>query len=379
MKQCMILLVTIATAAAAGQTRDAGPRVAAEAAPVATLRLRPAAAAASAIPTLGEVLDLSGADEALLLQLSDQPLFTKAPAGPEATVTHVDVAQRLRELRVNPARVLVGGAARCRISLPLPEPPAGPAPAREQPTAAGPASDRTHGNSESVGTVAGETSLAGILRQHILDELRGGGGTVDVAFERAGADFLELTSPPWEFAVRSVGNEKLGARELSVTLRRDGRVERAVRIGVRVTMVKPVVVARRPLNAGATIRADDLALEERLFDGRSEPGADAIEPLVGQQVRKFIPAGSMVRAGELQRVDLVKRARPVTVLSEAGGVQLRVSGVALESGTFGEMVRVRLGEGRREAREIRCQVTGVGTVRMPPAGPAATVVARGTR
>lgn len=378
MTRWAILLVTVAmVAAAAGQTRSAEPRPtpdaaqpAADAAPVVALRLRPQAASSTDVPTLAEVLDLSGADEALITQLADQPVFVKAPGGAEATVTHQEIGQRLRALRVNPARVLLGGARACRIALPLPEPPA--------------AAPREHDSAALVEATApaaatGDATLADHLRTHVMDELRGQGGAVDVAFERAGMDFLELTSPPWEFAIRSVGSDKLGARELSVTLRRDGRVERAVRIGVRVTMVKPVVVARRPLNAGATLRADDLVLEERLFDGRNEPGADALEPLVGQQVRKFIPAGSMVRPGDLQQVDLVKRSRPVTVLSDVGGVQLRVSGVALDSGTFGETVRVRLGEGRRDVREIRCQVTGVGTVRMLSAGPAATVVAKGTR
>lgn len=376
MKRWAILIAAVVTAAAAGQVRNAEPRPAAETAPVITLRLRPTASAGTALPTLAEVLDLSSADEALLAQLADQPVFAKAPAGAEATVTHAQIAQRLRDLRVNPARVLLGGAALCRITLPLPQQPDEPTRAREQ-SATG-AAERARDESATAES-ASETTLAARLRQHVLDELRSGGGTVDVAFERAGTEFLELTSPPWDFAIRSVGSEKLGARELSVTLRRNGRVERALRIGVRVTVVRPVVVARRPLNAGATIRADDLALEERLFDGRNEPGAEAIEPLVGQQVRKFVPAGSMVRPADLQQVDLVKRSRPVTVLSDAGGVQLRVSGVALDSGTFGDTVRVRLGEGRREAREIRCQVTGVGTVRMLSAGPAATVVAKGTR
>jgi flagella basal body P-ring formation protein FlgA len=270
-------------------------------------------------------------------------------------VTHAQIVRRLEELRVNMARVLVCGAAECRISL-LAEAAAPQA----APAAATGAGSQWQGAQDAA---QGPQTLADVLRERVQRELREQ-GRAEVEFERAGGEFLALTSPPWEFSVRSSDSGKLGLREFSVALRRDGRTQRTVKIGANVKALRRVLVARKPLSVGACIREDDLAAEERLFESGAEDGFGEPAALVGQQVQRFVPAGEMLRRGDVKAVDLVQRSRPVTVIGAGGGVSLQVTGIAIDAGGYGETVRVRLGESRKEQREVRGVVTGIATVRI---------------
>jgi len=132
----------------------------------------------------------------------------------------------------------------------------------------------------------------------------------------------------------------------------------------QVHLVQPVVVALRPLSIGTFVRPDDVGLETRVFEQTASLGIRQVEAIVGQQVKRFIPAGELVQADALKPVDMVVRSRPVTVTGTEGPVQLRLTGVALDSGGYGEMVRVRLGDARRDKQVLRGVVTGMGAVRL---------------
>lgn len=321
---------------------------------VVNLKLRGRAQFSGQTVLLGDVLTLDGADEALVRRIADQPVCANPGEVPPTVVTHDQVARRLGELGVNLARVLLAGAARCDI-------------VRAPTTPAGQQSDA---RSESgllrplagPGTSCGAT-LADALRRHVSAELKDL-GTAQVTFERAGQDFLQLTSPPWDFQITSRGREKLGLREFHVVIRGAGQTQRTVTVFARVRVARRVVVTLAPLNPGNFIRPDDVALETREFDQAANLGLGNLEEVIGQQVKRFVPKGELVQKDAVRVADLVVRARPVTVTNEGAGVQVRLSGTALDSGTFGDTVRVRLGDARREKQILRGIVSGLGTVRL---------------
>jgi len=72
----------------------------------------------------------------------------------------------------------------------------------------------------------------------------------------------------------------------------------------------------------------------------------------------------MVRRGDLKAVDLVRASRPVTVLGGAAGISAQVTGTAVDSGTYGDTVWVRLGNAPRDRRTVRGVVEGIATVRL---------------
>jgi len=322
--------------------------LAADAVAPAKLAIRPSASVYGETPTLAHVLNVFESESQLHSLLRSQAI----PAEPGTTtiVTYEQIMQRLSAVGLNPARVLLTGAAACRLSV-----AADPTPKQRE---------QELNDKLPVQVPASERTLAQLLREHVNRELASLGGTVELEFDRASAPFLELTAPPWEFVIHAKGRQKLGLRELDVAIRREGRLHRAVDVAARVRLVKPVLVAKKPLNVGTFVEADAIELQERVFDREQDIGLERLEQALGHRVVRFVPAGQMVRAADLKAVELVQRSRPVTVLGAGPGVQVRLSGIALDNGCLNDVVRVRLGDSRRTQRVLAGVVTGPGTVRV---------------
>lgn len=319
---------------------------------VSRLKLREQALVYGPTVTLGDVLCFADADEQLIAALADQPVVAEEPVPERLVIRHADISSRLRELGVNPARVLVGGALKCEVTRRVP-------------------AGATEGAAEGTPLFVepkpeareGATTLAQVIQQHVNNEVADL-GVAEVKFERAGEELLRLTTPPWEFVVSSAGSETLGMREFRVVIRKDGQVQRRVKVFAQVSLRRTVVVAERPLNPGNFVRHEDVRTETRVFGPGEETGVAELDSVIGQQVKRFIPPDKMVSAAALTTVDLVRRSRPVTVVGASEQVQIRLTGVAQDSGGYGDTVRVRLGNSRRDRKVLRGVVTGLGTVRL---------------
>ncbi|MGD8453441.1 MAG: flagellar basal body P-ring formation chaperone FlgA [Phycisphaerae bacterium] len=344
----MLGIILIAAALGTGQAADPSPT------DVVSLKLRPQALVWGEQVTFDDVLLFQPARSSLRQAVGGQSLSVPEGGASTVAVTHEQIERRLRELGVDLGGVLLGGAMSCQVTLRPPQ----PAEVILAPAAL---------EAEN-GVLAGAGTLAEALRRHVTDELSGLGGTPELEFEQAARQFLDLTSPPFEFSIRGQGAARLGLREYRVILRRDGRTVRAVSVFVRVRLSKEVVVARRPLNVGSFVRREEIALEARLFEREEDIGPDRLEQVVGQQVAQFVPADQMVARGDLKAVELVQRSRPVKVLSSGRNVQVHLTGTALDNGNYGDAVRVRLGDARRSRTILRGIVTGVGTVQVMEEG-----------
>jgi flagella basal body P-ring formation protein FlgA len=304
------------------------------------------------------VLDTSDVSRVVAEAARATPLFVTPPNTSEFEVTHQHVRTRLEQAGVNLAHVLLTGAAQCSVTV-LPEETTDPvaADARQQRP---PLVRQRH----SVASSRSNLTLADVVRNQLQQEFHKLGGDIDVRFERSAAQYVDLTTPPYEFVVRSRGSRTLGMREFQVTIRQDGEVQRTVPMFARVRLLKDVIVARGPLNIGSFIKPEDVDLERRVFENVDEVGLDSVGAAVGQQLKRYVPEGEMVSGNDLKPVDLVKRSRPVNIIGGQAGISTRVTGYALESGTYGETVNVRIGDRRDNYRVVRGEVTGVGTVRM---------------
>ncbi len=321
----------------------------------ASLTLRSRALVTSPAFTLGDILIFDEADDATRAELAALPALTEPAGAPAVDVTHAQVSERLTALGVNMSRVLLGGAAACRVEILPSAAPAEPDSTPQLETGA-PTPRRSSAMTDAPRT------LADLLRERIARDLNALGGAPDVEFETAARDFLELREPPFEFSIHGPRDARLGLREYQVTIRRDGRTQRTVRISAQVRLLRKVAVAAKPLNVGTTLRLEHLAIRERLFEDAAPPELGDPGALVGQQVQRYLNAGDLLTPDALEPRDLVLRSRPVTVIG-GGAVQINVSGIALDTGRLGDSVRVRLGDGRQR-REIRGTVSGVGTVRI---------------
>ncbi len=112
-------------------------------------------------------------------------------------------------------------------------------------------------------------------------------------------------------------------------------------VPVRVDLPQTVLVARRALEAGHTLTADDLSAVER---SRSSlpPGAEADSSLVVGQVLRFsVAAGQPIVQGMLTGPQLVRSGQSVDLVAIGPGVRLVALGQAMADGRVGQPVLVR--------------------------------------
>ncbi len=355
--RCLITLLFVATGFIAARAAD-GP------ADASRLLLRAHATAAGPTFRFSDVLSFAQADPRLVEQIADQPVLPGAGAATKATITHEQVVNRLNDLGVNLARVLVSGALQCDVTFGAAAPAVHPQAHPAMTVAADPDAAAPLLRASAPQPGKGERTLADVVRDHVGRELAPLGEVAELRFERASQDYLGLTTPPWEFTVTSVGADKLGLREFRVVVRRDGRAQQTLHLTGQVRVSRRIVVAQRPLGIGNVVRREDLALEERVFDHEGALGLARVEEAVGQEVKRFVPSGEMVQPEALRARPLVRRAQPVTITGASDSVQVHLTGEALDAGGYGDTVRVRIGDSRRRPQVLRGVVTGVGAVRL---------------
>ena len=187
-------------------------------------------------------------------------------------------------------------------------------------------------------------------------------GTADVVFDQTSEQILDLASPPYEFRVRRLRGSPLGMTPLEVDVIVGGRAVQTVPLVVQVTLIRRVVVARRSINQGATIRAVDLGFTEMSFTRLDKLGVIDVSRVIGQRCKRFVPAGTLIAMSMIESVPLVQRGQLVTVTSEVGRIKVTTTAKASETGLLGEVITLRAVDNKRV--EFDGVVVGPGAVRI---------------
>lgn len=132
-----------------------------------------------------------------------------------------------------------------------------------------------------------------------------------------------------------------------------------VYVPVRVRREADVVVLARPVRSDEPIGPQHLAVQRR--DVGQEAGTVVADPAVavGRRLRKAMPAGAMLTADDLGDEAALRRGDPVTLVSRAGGMEVRMNGRALGPARMGSTVSV---ENTGSRRIIRGRLVGPGVV-----------------
>ncbi|MCZ6698921.1 MAG: flagellar basal body P-ring formation chaperone FlgA, partial [Planctomycetota bacterium] len=137
-----------------------------------------------------------------------------------------------------------------------------------------------------------------------------------------------------------------------------------VPVVAEVTLLRDVVVARKPINRGQTIVGRHVRIDERRFDDLSKVGITELSAVIGKQSRRFVRQGQMLSDDSVEIPATVLRGESVTIWHRGSGLQIKTSGKALEAGRLGSRIRVRRDGARRSAEIIDATVTGPGTVEL---------------
>lgn len=270
-------------------------------------------------------------------------LIARAPAaGSTDLISMTAVRQLLHETGVNLATTRLQGASRCAVHRPH-KPQHTLPPAAVLPSGA---------DDKSILT------LHKLIRREVFRSLgESFDGQVELSMSGPAKAMLELTTPPYQFDIRAVGTRSKGPLEFEVTAHSAVDPPRTEQLSVFTRLIEHVVVAVRNINQGEIIKAEDVEQQDHVFTRPDQIGVGSLTAVVGQQAKRVIPAGKMIRTSDLKSVPLVRRNAIVLVTTTIGDLRVTLTGRALESGTLGEIIKLR-NEASKEAFYAR--VIGLG-------------------
>lgn len=119
-----------------------------------------------------------------------------------------------------------------------------------------------------------------------------------------------------------------------------------------------IFVAASDVRAGTAVEESDVELELREIPSLSDVTSN-IEDIAGKSSRRALRRGHAINPRHLSEPVVFKRGARVNIVARNAGVQVTVTGEALETGRRGEIIRVR---NQTNGSEIRARVVDSQTV-----------------
>lgn len=115
----------------------------------------------------------------------------------------------------------------------------------------------------------------------------------------------------------------------------------SVYLPVDVAADTPVLVTRRPLARGEVPVAGDFDREQRRVPGLASGFVTDPSALGTRKLRRPLSVGQALSLDALEPIPLVRRGQQVTVVARAGGIDVRVAGIALADAGAGDRLRLQ--------------------------------------
>ena len=155
------------------------------------------------------------------------------------------------------------------------------------------------------------------------------------------------------------GEDYLGATNLLLVFRVNGRVVKKLWVNTHIDVSREVVVSNHLLNRHHIITKEDIRLEKKnLAELPTDVILDPLE-VIGKRARRVIDPHVPLRFNFLELPPLVKRGDLVTIVAESDALKITTQGIVTENGCKGEMVRV-INTGSR--KEVYARVVDSRTV-----------------
>ena len=303
------------------------------------IRIRPSALIDHDQIRLADVAVIEGFAADQLSEVQELVIADAPPFGQSKLITLNDVRAKLAGAGVNMAVVYLKGASRCVVRRPAEMPPEHDAP-----------------QDAVARKIGSKQSLQAQIQRFIDGRLAEYGGEAEVGFRRTPASLLALSGPVYTFEIETRSNRKLGTFELLVTIRHGSAEPQIQKVAVEVALKKNVIVAINPITRGQTITRADIMTEQRSFTKLEHIGMTKPATVIGQEAKRTIRMGDMIKAGDVKSKILVKRNDLVSIRSVRNGIAIESTGKALDNGALGDSIEVR-NEGSEET--FWAQVTGL--------------------
>jgi flagellar basal body P-ring formation protein FlgA len=115
----------------------------------------------------------------------------------------------------------------------------------------------------------------------------------------------------------------------------------SIYLGAALSSDMPVLVARHAMAAGSQPTADDFSIVRRRLPGLSSHYLDDAAQLAGQRLRRPLAMDEALSADAVAVAAVVHRGQEITLLAHGGGMDVRVTVIALSDGRPDERIRVQ--------------------------------------
>lgn len=146
-------------------------------------------------------------------------------------------------------------------------------------------------------------------------------------------------------SANSVGNRTIGIKCQSPT-------EWTVYVPVRVKVMKQVVVAAKPLAANRNLTKNDVRLQSMDIADLRQGYLDSPQKVVGQQLKYPLAVGRVIPARSLKLEKVVRRGEQIILVAQAGSMEVRMNGTALDDASVGDKVKVKNSSSERVVEGI---------------------------
>lgn len=146
-------------------------------------------------------------------------------------------------------------------------------------------------------------------------------------------------------AANTVGSRTIGVKCPAAT-------EWTVYVPVKVKVMKPVVVAAKPLAPHTTLSAADVRMQVMDIAELRQGFLESTAQIEGQQLRYPLSVGSVIPSRGLKQEKVVRRGEQIVLVAAAGSMEVRMNGTALEDASVGDKVRVKNSSSERVVEGI---------------------------
>lgn len=293
--------------------------------------------------TLGDVAETSG-DEA-------QKAAGVVVSGDKVTDgTRIDIPAIRRALElersVNLGRIRLTGNV-CVVRIGAAAPPAGVVQVRP---------------GGSVVVTPGVESVRDRITRHLADLFDIDDADLRLAFDDNDAPLLSRAIGAGTVSIQPQGS---GDRvPLAIRVYEGDRlvVSGSIRVGVEVR--RAVLVASRPIARGDIVDADSTTRDQQWMPASATPANP--EEAMGQLARGPVRAGEVIGKRDIEPPIVVKRGDTVSVDCVCGGVVVRASLRAMESGREGDVIQFKALTSSKTVIRARVSGPGVAVINAPP-------------
>lgn len=165
--------------------------------------------------------------------------------------------------------------------------------------------------------------------------------------------------------VRPAG-DRLDLARLRYEFRCEGSQGWEVAVTVKPDIYLPVLVAKKTLERGRSIAANDIEVKKKNIAGLHDSFLTDPDEAVGHSVKKRVREMQPLALSHLDQPVLVERGQRVLMIAEQDGIEARMLGEAMKKGRKGDTIAVKNLSSRQTVSAV---VDGSGVVRLLMAVP----------